>query len=196
MLVTLSLSLAALALASSPGTETILLVKGGYGPGVNLFSSSSKTQRTHASAPKVELRTEKEQEAVKEVNDANNEVFSLRQQLQEVTKGGFKVMQQAQEQRIDLANLQEEERQTSMKLQRVQSSAQQEAQLQQQVQALKSQIAAEQQKAAAERKRGQAFQTKVQTLEHDIHILSKAWRAAAKHQANLAKEAAEEADAP
>jgi len=185
----LFLVIAKVAAESTPGTETILLVRGGYGPGVNLFSSGSQTHR-HMHQHKAPVdRTPAEKAELAKLNNVSQTASLLNVQLQNAIKDTYGALQESEQVRVDDANLKEKLAMEERKIQQGAEAEKAKAQLEAEVKSLQAQLKAEKAKTAAEHARGQAFQAKAASLEQDIKLVSRSWNAAAKHQANLAKEA-------
>jgi len=184
----LLLVISAVAAESTPGTETILLVRGGYGPGVNLFSSGSETHR-HLKREAPVDRTSVEKEDLAKLNNVTHTAQLLNSQLQTAVKSTYEALQEAEQVRVDDSNLKEQLAAEERKVQQGVQAEKARAQLEAEVKSLQAQLAAEKSKTAQEAARGQAFRTKAASLENDIKLLSRSWKAAAQHQANLAKQA-------
>jgi len=174
---------------STPGTETILLVRGGYGPGVNLFSSGSETHR-HLGKSKAPVdRTPSEKTEIAKLTNISQTAAILNSQLQTAVKSTYAALQESEQVRVDDANLKERLAVDERKIQQSANAENARAQLETEVKTLQAQLAAEKAKTAAEQKRGMALQAKTASLEKDIKVISRSWKAAAQHQANLAKQA-------
>lgn len=189
-ILSLFLALSTAAAESTPGTETILLVRGGYGPGVNLFSSGSQTHRhlkSHSKAP-VD-RTSAEKNELAKLSNVSKTASMLNSQLQTAIKSTYSALQEAEQVRVDDANLKERVTMDERKIKQGAEAEKAKAQLEAEVKSLQAQLAAEKSKTAAEHARGVAFQQKAASLEQDIKLISKSWKAAAQHQADLAKQA-------
>jgi len=174
---------------SSPGTETILLVRGGYGPGVNLFSSGSHTHRHMAHSKAPVDRTPEEKNELAKLNNVSQTAQMLNSQLQTAVKSTYAALQESEQVRVDDANLKEKLSADERKIQQGASAEKARAQLEAEVQSLQAQLATEKSKTAAEHARGVAIQAKAASLENDIKVITRSWKAAAQHQANLAKQA-------
>merc|ERR1719191_2609188 len=90
----------------APGTETILLVKGGYGPGLNLISAAPpKTKRRHGVQKAPMDRTEKEEAEVKNLEEVGKVVSTLQTQVAEVGQETAKVLSEAEASRVERSQL-------------------------------------------------------------------------------------------
>jgi len=195
-MLSLFLAISMVSAESTPGTETILLVRGGYGPGVNLFSSGSETHRHLKSANKGPVdRTSSEKNELTKLTNVSQTASLLNTQLQTAIRSTYAALQESEQVRVDDANLKERLAVDERKIQQGADAEKARAQLQAEVQALQAQLAAEKAKTAAEHKRGMALQAKAASLENDIKIISRSWKEAAQHQANLAKQAMAESNA-
>jgi len=189
-MISLFLVISSVLAESTPGTETILLVRGGYGPGVNLFSSGSETHRHLKSANKAPVdRTSSEKNELAKLSNVSLTASLLNTQLQTAIKSTYSALQESEQVRVDDANLKEKLALDERKIQQGADAEKARAQLQAEVQALQAQLAAEKAKTAAEHKRGLALQAKAASLENDIRVISRSWKEAAQHQANLVKQA-------
>jgi len=185
----LFLAIATVAAESTPGTETILLVRGGYGPGVNLFSSGSQTHR-HKNQMKAPVdRTAAEKAELAKLTNVSQTAQVLNVQLQTAIKSTYAALQESEQVRVDDANLKEKLAMDDRKIQQGSEAEKATVQLEAEVKSLQAQLQAEKAKTAAEHARGQALQAKAASLENDIKLVSRSWKAAAQHQANLAKQA-------
>jgi len=183
------LLISTVAAESTPGTETILLVRGGYGPGVNLFSSGSQTHR-HLSSLKAPVdRTPSEKHELEKLTEVSQTATVLNSQLQTAVKSTYSALQEAEQVRVDDSNLKEKLAADEKKIQQGAEAEKARAQLEAEVKSLQAQLAAEKVKTEQEHKRGEALRNKATSLEHDIKLLTRSWKDAAQHQANLAKEA-------
>lgn len=180
--------------AKGPGTETILLIKGGYGPGVDLLGTTSRTLRKTAKKA-TESRTPAEKKESEMLMNASKTASFLAQELEVATRTTNSIMQQDEKVRLERADLQDKVAKDKVKLQQAAESSKAQAQLMAQVQQLQQQLLAAKQATAQEHKRAEAFKSKAQSLENDIHLLSKSWKSAAEHQAHLAR-ALEKTPAP
>jgi len=180
----------------TPGTETILLVKGGYGPGLNLIQGAPVTKRKHGVQKAPMDRTEKEEAEVKSLDEVGKGLSALQTQITDVGQTTAKVLMETESARVQRAQLNDQISQDTAKVQQMQDSESQAMQLQAQAEQLRSEITAEKAKTAAEKARSQAFQSKVQLLEQNIHTISKAWQGLAAHEAAIAKAAVQEAAKP
>lgn len=181
----------------TPGTETILLVKGGYGPGLNLISTTPATTKRRHGVHKAPMdRTEKEEVEVKSLEEVSKGVTMLQSQIADVGQETAKVLSESEAARVERAKVSEQLVADTKRVEQLEVTDHQMMQLQAQAQHLRSQIAAEQAKTAAEKARSKAFQTKVQLLETDIRTLSKAWQGMSKHKAAVAKAAWQEIEKP
>jgi len=189
----LFLAISAVAAESTPGTETILLVRGGYGPGVNLFSSGSHTHRHSSKAP-VD-RTPVEKDELAKLNNASQTAQVLNSQLQTAIRTTYAALQESEQVRVDDANLKERVTVDERKIQQGAGAEKAQSQLEAEVKSLQAQLLAEKSRTLQEHMRGEALRAKTASLENDIKVISKSWKAAAEHQANLAKQAVADATA-
>jgi hypothetical protein len=184
----LFLVISTVAAESTPGTETILLVRGGYGPGVNLISSGAETHRHLKNNAPVD-RTPSEKNELAKLNNVSMTAMSLNSQLQTAIKSTYAALQESEQVRVDDANLKEKLSADERKIKQGADAEKARAELEAEVKSLQAQLEAEKAKTAQEHARGEAIRVKADSLEHDIALVTRSWKAAAQHQANLRKAA-------
>lgn len=181
--------------AKGPGTETILLIKGGYGPGVDLLGTTSRTH--HKSAHQAaEAKTPAEKKEAQLLANATKTASFLAQELQAATRTTSSVMQEDEQMRVEKADLQSKVASDQRQLQKAEESSKAQKQLLAQVQRLQQELVAAQKVTAQEHMRAEAYKSKAQSLEKDIHLLSKSWKNLAAHEAHLARAVKKPADKP
>lgn len=169
------LFLAVLTAASTPGTQTILLIKGGYGVGANLLSRSSRTTQI---SPVTSLAVTHGSEA-SALLAATKTTANLMQELQEAVRYASSSEDEKYAEQAQVAQLSKEAAEEKRSLQGMRALHNQHTALEKEVAQLKQALKAEQVLERKEATKDNALSTKVAELGRDMTVTNRAWRAAA-----------------
>jgi len=162
-----------------PGTQTILLVKGGYGVGANLLASSTRT--THLSqllgsqAPPAGETTE-----AMAILKATKTASELTQDLQSAVHSAMQTEEKAKEEHLKVTQLSGKLTDNEQKMKSMEGVMKQNEALQKQVSALTKELEKAKVQAVKEEKVNKALMAKSKDLEQDIKVSNKAWDIAAE----------------